>query len=38
VDHYICSILDGCSRFIVHWEIRDKMEEIDVETIVESRR
>ncbi len=36
--YFLCSILDGYSRFIVHWEIRDKMEEIDVETILERAR
>jgi len=36
--YFLCAILDGCSRFIVHWEIRDKMEEIDVETIVQRAR
>jgi putative transposase len=34
----LCSILDGYSRFIVHWEIREKMEEIDVETVVQRAR
>jgi putative transposase len=36
--YFLCSILDGFSRFIVHWEIREKMEEIDVETIVQRAR
>ena len=36
--YFLCSILDGYSRFIVHWEIRDKMEEIDVETIIQRAR
>lgn len=36
--YFLCSILDGFSRFIVHWEIRDKMEEIDVETILQRAR
>jgi putative transposase len=36
--YFLCAILDGCSRFIVHWEIREKMEEIDVETIVQRAR
>jgi transposase InsO family protein len=36
--YFLCSILDGCSRFIVHWEIRDKMEETDVETIIQRAR
>ena len=35
---FLCSVLDGCSRFIVHWEIRDKMEESDVQTIIQLRR
>ena len=33
--YYMCSILDGYSRSIVHWEIREKMEETDVETILQ---
>ena len=32
--YFLCSVLDGYSRYVVHWEIREKMEEIDVETIV----
>jgi transposase InsO family protein len=36
--YFLCSILDGCSRFIVHWEIREKMEENDVETIIQRAR
>lgn len=36
--YFMCSILDGYSRFIVHWEIREKMEEIDVETILQRAR
>jgi hypothetical protein len=36
--YFLCSILDGCSRFIVHFEIREKMEETDVETIVQRAR
>ena len=36
--YFLCSILDGCSRFIVHWEIREKMEEADVETIIQRAR
>lgn len=33
--YFLCSILDGYSRYIVHWEIREKMEEVDVETILQ---
>ena len=36
--YFLCSVLDGCSRFIVHWEIREKMEESDVETIIQRAR
>jgi transposase InsO family protein len=33
--YYLTSILDGASRFIVHWELRESMTERDVETIVQ---
>lgn len=33
--YYLCSILDGYSRYIVHHEIRDQMTEQDVEIIVQ---
>jgi transposase InsO family protein len=33
--YYLCSVLDGCSRFLVHWEIRMSMTERDVETILQ---
>ncbi len=33
--YYLCSLLDGYSRLIVHWEIRENMTERDVETIVQ---
>lgn len=36
--YYLCSLLDGCSRFIVHWEIREKMQESDVEIIIQRAR
>jgi putative transposase len=36
--YFLCSILDGYSRFIVHWEIREKMEEADVQTIIQRAR
>ena len=36
--YFMCAIIDGYSRFIVHWEIREKMEEIDVETILQRAR
>jgi putative transposase len=34
----LCSLLDGYSRFIVHWEIRETMKEQEVETIVQRAR
>jgi transposase InsO family protein len=36
--YYLCSVLDGCSRFIVHWEIRETMKEAEVETILQRAR
>ena len=33
--YYLCSILDGSSRLIVHHEIREQMKESDVETILQ---
>ena len=36
--YYLCSLLDGCSRFTVHWELRESMTEADVEQIVQRAR
>jgi len=36
--YYLCSILDGCSRYIIHWELREKMAEKDVEIILQRAR
>jgi putative transposase len=36
--YFIASILDGYSRSVVHWEIREKMEERDIEIIVQRAR
>lgn len=36
--YYLCSLLDGCSRYIVHWELRETMTEKDVEIIVQRAR
>jgi transposase InsO family protein len=35
---YLCSLLDGCSRFIIYWEIRTSMTEPEVETIIQRAR
>ncbi|MCA9947518.1 MAG: transposase family protein, partial [Anaerolineales bacterium] len=36
--YYLCTILDGYSRYIVHWEIRAAMTEADVETVLQRAR
>jgi transposase InsO family protein len=36
--YYLCSILDGCSRSIIHWEIRETMLEAEVQTIIQRGR
>jgi len=36
--YYMCSVLDGFSRYIVHWEIREAMKESDVEIILQRAR
>ncbi|MCH7688617.1 MAG: transposase family protein, partial [Planctomycetes bacterium] len=36
--YYLCRLLDGCSRYVVHWEIRESMTEADVEIIVQRAR
>ena len=33
--YYLCSLLDGCSRFIVHFELRQSMTEADIEIILQ---
>jgi transposase InsO family protein len=33
--YYLCTVLDGYSRLITHWEIRQQMTETDVETILQ---
>jgi transposase InsO family protein len=36
--YYMCSLLDGYSRYIVHWEIRPSMTHDDVQTIIQRAR
>lgn len=36
--YYMCSILDGFSRYIVHWDIRESMTEREVELILQQAR
>ena len=33
--YYLCSVLDGCSRYIVHHEIRESMKEAEVELVLQ---
>jgi transposase InsO family protein len=33
--YYLCGQLDGCSRYIVNWDIREAMTEGDVEIIIQ---
>jgi len=33
--YYLCSVLDGYSRYLVHWEIRQSMTEGEVEIILQ---
>jgi len=36
--YYLCSVLDGASRSLVHWEIRESMTEADIECILQRAR
>jgi transposase InsO family protein len=36
--YYLCSILDGFSRFIVSWDIRESMTEADMEVILQGAK
>ena len=36
--YYLCALLDGYSRVLVHWELRERMTEADVETIIQRAR
>jgi transposase InsO family protein len=33
--YYFIAVLDGCSRYVVHWEIRESMQERDIELVIE---
>lgn len=33
--YYLLSVLDGCSRYIVEWDLRESMTEADVEIVLE---
>ena len=36
--YYLCSVLDGATRFMIHWELRESMTERDVETVLQRAR
>ena len=36
--YFLCSVLDGYSRFIVHWDIGETMKEQEIEVIVQRAR
>ncbi len=36
--YYPCTLLDGCSRYVVHWEIRESMIEAEIEIILQRAR
>jgi putative transposase len=36
--YYLCSLLDGCSRFTVHWEIREPMTGPEIEQVLQRAR
>ena len=36
--YYLCTLLDGCSRYIIHWELREAMTEKDIEIIMQRAR
>ena len=36
--YYLCSVLDGASRYIVHFELRESMKEPDVELVLQKAR
>jgi transposase InsO family protein len=36
--YYLVSVLDGASRFLVHWELRESMREADVEITLQRAR
>lgn len=36
--YYLCAVLDGYSRYVVHWELRERMTEADVEIVLQRAR
>lgn len=38
VFYFLCAIIDGASRYVVHWEIRPTMKETDAEIVLQRAR
>jgi transposase InsO family protein len=36
--YYLCAALDGCSRYVVHWDLREQMTEREIELILQRAR
>ena len=36
--YYLCSVLDGFSRFLVHWDLRESMTEAEIEIILQGAK
>jgi transposase InsO family protein len=36
--YYLCALLDGATRFLLHWELRQGMTTADVETVLQRAR
>jgi hypothetical protein len=36
--YYLCSVLDGCSRYIVNWDLPESMTEADIEIILKAAK
>src|SRR5271155_503119 len=36
--YYLCSVLDGYSRAIVHWDLRESMTEAEIEVILQGAK
>ena len=36
--YYLCSVLDGCSRSLLHWELKESMTEPEVELVLQKAK
>jgi putative transposase len=36
--YFLCSVLDGASRYVVHWDLREEMKEPQIELILQKAR